>query len=479
MSILFNARKKWQEAEAKVILKTKARKAPRKEKDTSLADRDHWEAALASNWKNLIDAPDAVKADPSCVEIAAGQSWKALQYASEDIRNDPVIALPVVQSCWWALEFLGQDARRDEEVAIAALRQSAVAFELLSTDLRSDLIILQEAVRVDGTALRFASKELRADRSLVKDAVRNAGGEALQYAAQELRNDAELVLLALQAPTGASKALASSNHLAADSQFLLKILEKDGLCLQYAASNLKADPSTVICALGQNGEALQFASEELRDSRKVVETAVLQNPQALRFASEQLLADEDLVKKTAEVDGTVLRYAVDLCDNKRVATKAVAQTWEALPFEQVDGGLPPDLLLEAVKQDWRAIIEILAKNYASEDLLLQMAAANPEVVRARQLRGHRAVAKIALAANGLMMHYLLPDLRCDLELASLAVRQNPDALSEVHPALRREPSLRVIQAEGLARRGREEIRRRKAEQASINEAQPPPTDSPA
>lgn len=388
---------------------------------------------------------------------------KALEYASEDIKNDPVVTLPVVQSCWWALEFVGQDVRRDEEVAIAALRQNALAFECLSHDLRHDLIILQEAVRVDGKALRFASKDLLADRKLVEDAVRNAGGEALRYAAEEFGDDPDMVLLALQAPAGSDRALAFSKRLAADHGFVLQLMQKDGMALRYASESLKADMSVVLAAVEQNGDALQFASDDMRDTRKVVEAAVQQNPKAVRFASEKLLSDEDLVKQVATVDGTILEFAVDLCGNRRVAVKAVEQSWEALRFEEVDGGLPANLLLEAVKQDWRAVQEILKKEpEVSEDLLLQMATTNPEIVRASQLRGHRVIARAALEVNGMMLHYLLPHLRSDLELAAAAVRQNPDALSEAHPALRQEPTLRSLQKEGFARRAHTELRRAKA-----------------
>mmetsp|Transcript_48209 Transcript_48209/g.66974 ORF Transcript_48209/g.66974 Transcript_48209/m.66974 type:complete len:216 (-) Transcript_48209:68-715(-) len=201
----------------------------------------------------------------------------------------------------------------------------------------------------------------------------------------------------------------------------------------------------------------------MRDTRKVVEAAAKQKPRALRFASEKLKSDEDLVKQVATVDGTILEFAVDLCGNRRVAVKAVEQSWEALRFEEVAGGLPANLLLEAVKQDWRAVQEVLKKEpEVSEDLLLQMATTNPEIVRASQLRGHRMVARAALEVNGMMLHYLLPHLRSDLELAAAAVRQNPDALSEAHPALRQEPTLRSLQKEGFARRAHTELRRAKA-----------------
>eukprot|EP00435_Cladocopium_sp_Y103_P052509 s916_g16.t1 len=277
-----------------------------------------------------------------------------------------------------------------------------------------------------------------------------------------------------------SKALAFSPKLAADRTFVLQVLEKDGLSLQYVAPSLKADPSVVLVALQQNGESLQFAPDKFRESRKVVEVAVKQNPKAIRFASESLREDEEFVKEVAEIDGSVLQFASEtLCGNWRVASKAVAQSWEALPFEQVDGGLSREVLLGSVKQDWRAIKEILQKSPVPQDFLVEAAALNPEIVRAQQLRGNKEVALTALSSNGLMLHYLLPDLRADPELASVAIRQNPDAMGEVHPCLRiilgvfsgREKDLLNIQTEGLARRARMELRRMKAEAAAAEAAQ--------
>ncbi|CAK9082430.1 RING-type domain-containing protein, partial [Durusdinium trenchii] len=466
---LFNARKKWQEAEARVALKNQRRNAHVVKPLKDLPDRDHWEALLTTNWQNLIDAPASVKADFRCIEIATKQTWKALRYAAEELRDDPVFVLPMVESCWWALECLGDNARRDEEVAAAALKQSSLAFECLPPEMREDLITLQEAVRSDGTALRYASKELRGDRSLVEAAVKLDGGDALQYAVEELRNDSRLVLEALKAPRGSSKALAFSSKLAADRAFVLEVLKKDGLSLQYVSPILKADTSVVLAALQQNGEALEFAPEKFQSSRKVVDVAVKQNPRALRFASETLRSDEELVKEVAQVDGSVLQYASEtLCANKRVVNKAVAQSWEALPFEQVEEGLSIELLLDTVKQDWRAIKEILRKNPdPPEDFLVEAATINPEIVRAQELRGHRSVAAAALEGNGLMLHYLLPDLRADQELASIAVRQNPDAMGEVHPCLRRENDLLKLQKEGLVRRARLELRRRRAKSDTV------------
>lgn len=216
-------------------------------------------------------------------------------------------------------------------------------------------------------ALRYASQDLRADRNLVEEAVRRNGGDALQYATEELRNEPKLVMQALEAPKGSSKALAFSAKLAADRTFVLQVLEKDGLSLQYVAPSLKADPSVVLVALQQNGESLQFAPDKFRESRKVVEVAVKQNPKAVRFASESLREDEEFVKEVAEIDGSVLQFASEtLCGNWRVASKAVAQSWEALPFEQVDGGLSREVLLGSVKQDWRAIKEILQGDSAEK-----------------------------------------------------------------------------------------------------------------
>eukprot|EP00434_Breviolum_minutum_P030320 symbB.v1.2.026820.t2/scaffold2709.1/size72633/3 len=450
-SPLFNARKKWQEAEAKVASKKMAhtlRRQRSQKPPKELPDREHWEALMMSSWQNLIDAPASVKADPQCVEIAVERTWKALQYAADELRDDPIFVRPIVEKSWWALECVGENARRDEEVAIAALKQSSWAFECLPDELRGDLLVLKAAVRSDGTALRYASQELRTNRGLVEEAVRRNGGDALQYASEELRNEPAFVMKALEAPKGSSTALAFSAKLAADRPF--------------------ADTSVVLAALKQNGESLQFAPEKFRDSRKVVDVAVKQNPKALRFASEDLREDEELVKEVAQIDGSVLQFAAEsLCANWRVANKAVAQTWEALPFEQVDGGLSRELLLGSVKQDWRAIEELLQKNPdLPQDFLVEAAALNPEIVRAEELRGNWEVAFTALSLNGLMLQYLLDDLRADPELASVAIRQNPDAMDEVHPCLRKEKDLLVIQKEGLVRRARAELRRMKAEAAA-------------
>eukprot|EP00913_Durusdinium_trenchii_P032737 g30645.t1 len=454
----------WQEGsemfeqdKARVALKNQRRNAHVVKPLKDLPDRDHWEALLTTNWQNLIDAPASVKADFRCIEIATKQTWKALRYAAEELRDDPVFVLPMVESCWWALECLGDNARRDEEVAAAALKQSSLAFECLPPEMREDLITLQEAVRSDGTALRYASKENG-----------KCASERLAPGPGGLEG---------------SKGFVESSGIfleRANSSLWTPKLRKDGLSLQYVSPILKADTSVVLAALQQNGEALEFAPEKFQSSRKVVDVAVKQNPRALRFASETLRSDEELVKEVAQVDGSVLQYASEtLCANKRVVNKAVLRLVDTL---------------RTGSKDWRAIKEILRKNPdPPEDFLVEAATINPEIVRAQELRGHRSVAAAALEGNGLMLrgssdhvivfaqpfacgfcavrvllrHYLLPDLRADQELASIAVRQNPDAMGEVHPCLRRENDLLKLQKDGLVRRARLELRRRRAKSDTV------------
>jgi len=242
------------------------------------------------------------------------------------------------------------------------------------------------------------------------------------------------------------------------------------MSLEHAPEELRNNRKFVMAAVSQNGMALQFASEDLREATKVCEAAVMQCPKALQFCSEENREDEELVKAAVEKDGSVLVYAGNLRGHRRVAPKAVKQSWEALPHEQVDGGVGHESLLISVTKDWQAIGEILKKEtWPSEEELLAMAAANPEIVRTPELRGHYEVAKVALTHDGLMLHYLLPALRNDFDLVTVAVRQNGKAVWEAHPDLRGDKRL-LDWAKNTENRKRREVWRaeKAAKEAALN-----------
>eukprot|EP00930_Biecheleria_cincta_P027624 TRINITY_DN19373_c0_g3_i1.p1 TRINITY_DN19373_c0_g3~~TRINITY_DN19373_c0_g3_i1.p1 ORF type:complete len:586 (-),score=158.02 TRINITY_DN19373_c0_g3_i1:62-1819(-) len=464
-------------ANAKAKGKTKAKAKSRKPRTVSsdvaeLLDRERWEASLTFSWENLIEAPQQVKNDPALVELCLKQSWKALEFASEELRNDPGIVLGAVRSCWWAFELSGPVPRGDQEVAMAAASQSFCALQYVDLELRADQEFMREAIGYDGRALRYASEELRDDPELVAQAVQLCGGEALLHAGEVHRRDADMVRIAMDAPVGADLALAAASaQLQADRAFVLEVVARDGLSLRHASKALRNDRGVVMAALAQNGEALEFASEELRESNKVVEAALQQNPKALRFADPEILTrDEELVTQAVQLDGSTLAYAGDyLRSLKRLAPKAVKQSWEALPHECVPGGVGFETFLDAVRQDWHAVLEILEKDVLpTEEELLSMAEANPRIVRAPKLRGNWAVAKKALEVDGLLLHYLLPELRADYDLVAVACSQNGEAFWEAHPSLRHDKRLKHLMRNNLNKRARAELRRIKAaEQAEL------------
>ncbi|CAE8649466.1 unnamed protein product, partial [Polarella glacialis] len=223
--------------EKKAGAKKKAIKKMKSKEEVELEhiDLEPWEAAVAYDWRRLIDAPEAVTADKNIVRLAVKQSWKAFEHAAEALQDDEELALIAVQGSWWAVELCGENAGANQDVALAAIRQNILAFESLSLEIRDNKPLMMEAVCHDGATLQYASEELRSQRDLVLAAVQTAGGEALVHAAEELRNEEELVLLALRAPKGADMALvAAGGTLQADPEFVLKVLGQNGLCLQYA-----------------------------------------------------------------------------------------------------------------------------------------------------------------------------------------------------------------------------------------------------
>jgi len=247
------------------------------------------------------------------------------------------------------------------------------------------------------------------------------------------------------------KSYSRRDELRAVRPFVLEAVQTNGLALRHATPELREDKNIAIEACKQNGDALGLASEDLRDTYSVARAAVRQKGQALRFASEDLQSDPELVIEAVQQDGLALEFAQDGArTDRKVVQAALQQTWKAVRFAvQVQ---ETETMQEVVRQDWRAAEDLCnIQQPPSQEQFEEVAACNPQILQAWQLRANRGVVLAAVRADGLALRWASPELRADAEVIEEAMSSNPDALWEAHPSIRHSEAMRQLYTSGPMR----------------------------
>jgi len=111
-----------------------------------------------------------------------------------------------------------------------------------------------------------------------------------------------------------------------DPDYVLKLVERDGLKLRSASSILQADRLIVETAVKNNGLALEFAIPELQDDLKIVTYAVANAGLALQFASDRLRNNLDVAKLAISRDRLAMGcVAADLRNSEDFIREYIAQ----------------------------------------------------------------------------------------------------------------------------------------------------------
>ena len=112
-----------------------------------------------------------------------------------------------------------------------------------SEELWGDREFVLAAVANNGYALQYASEELWADREVVLAAVAN-NGLALRFASEELRADREFVLAAVAMNVDKLVHWVNDDWWL-DREFVLRVVERSGSCLEYVRGDLRFDREVI------------------------------------------------------------------------------------------------------------------------------------------------------------------------------------------------------------------------------------------
>ncbi len=138
---------------------------------------------------------------------------------------------------------------------------------------------VSDAVSQNGIALQFASSLSRNERSIVKMAVEQ-NPESLPYASDSLRKDTEIITLAVRFNPSTSEFM--HRNLAFDSELAKSLIQVNCLALQHFSPCNFGDKVLIWTAVQKDGLVLQLALTQVQDDVDVVSAAVEQNALCLQ-----------------------------------------------------------------------------------------------------------------------------------------------------------------------------------------------------
>ena len=121
--------------------------------------------------------------------------------------------------------------------------------------------------------------------------------QKIQSAPEAVKNNPEFLLITF----GLKPNLLSFSPFSGDKKFALKLLEKNGLALEFCSEELRDNKTVVLKAVKQNGLALKYASERLRKDQNVILEAISSNPESRQFIDPNFeKLHKDLLDKETE-----------------------------------------------------------------------------------------------------------------------------------------------------------------------------------
>jgi hypothetical protein len=223
---------------------------------------------------------------------------------------------------------------------LAMVGRNGLALQNFPNDLKNDRNIVLEAVRQNWQALEWASDELRRNREVVLAAVKN-NLNALRHVSMESSDYCDLVLeLAAKSPNLLKSGIKEfCNKLVNDNRdvidFMLRLVERNGLALMHLPAEFKKDYHVVLAAVSQNGTALCYADWSLKKDKAVVMEALKQNGRALQYASGELKEDRDFILEAVSGNVDVLQYVSD--ELKDYYEKKLASVWAKYAGDELKG----------------------------------------------------------------------------------------------------------------------------------------------
>jgi hypothetical protein len=217
----------------------------------------------------------------------------------ERFKNNKNVVMTAVATNGMALIYASEFLKNDKDVVTNAIRQNGGALTYASDAFKKDKHYATMAIQQNGIAICFTP--FLPDRELCKLALKTNPHAFRCF--KFYRNDKELAMLAV------------SKH---------RIINGNGLMLEFVKDELNDDIDVVMAAVNSYGVALQYASDRLKDDETIVMAAIQQSVMALKYASPMLKQQKHIVM-FAIAHGNVVDYIDPIFNDDLVVIMAMLE----------------------------------------------------------------------------------------------------------------------------------------------------------
>nr|CAG4713456.1 unnamed protein product [Naegleria fowleri] len=310
-------------------------------------------------------APLSMRENKSLALIAVENNGQALQFLSEDLRNDEEICMKAVRNDGDALQFCSSILQNRKDIVMTAVTSTPKVLRYCPEEFRNDYEVVLQAVKVDGMLLEYASQELQNNSDIVHAAAKSNGYSLKYVTKEEVKCDREILMDAAASNRFTLTLIPSScTFYKYDREFMLYVVTRNGLVLEYATPDLQDDFEIALAAVKESVHAFEYVSKRLKGDREFIWHAVsMTRSIAFCGASEDLRKDKELVLQAVKFNGNALQYALnDLRNDFEVVLESVKEFGFALRFASPEMRNNKQIVLEAVKRTGEAL------QYASKSL---------------------------------------------------------------------------------------------------------------
>eukprot|EP01080_Neovahlkampfia_damariscottae_P009352 gene9352-1439_t len=303
---------------------------------------------------NLELLEEPYRSDPRIIMKAIEMDSCQVEFAPEEIKNNKEIALTCVKVYGANLQYFSEKLKNDKDVTTAAIQQSHRALSYVSEDLRDNreyMSIFMEDIPTKVYPL--LSKRLKNDLEFIKIVVAHQG-DMVAKIDDSFKRDEEFMLFAIQYSAFCYDYASTNlrikksfnlkcieiqpmtlNYFSKEiltEDFLLEIVSKNGLCLEYLSNDSIhwTNENILLTAVKNNGLALKFINSP---SKNLILYSIWNTGDAFEFVPNSFKNDEKFILDVVEGNGDIYQHiSKRIKSNRRIALLSVKKSPNMFKF---------------------------------------------------------------------------------------------------------------------------------------------------
>lgn len=239
-------------------------------------------------------------------------------------------------------QYVPNKLKQNKEFIYECVKLSEFALDIIPKTIKTEIEFIKKLIEINGQAIVFLPKdlidketakmcfkitpknytdslskiykqlpiELQKDEELIEYYFKQGG--LIKNLLPELKSNKKIILLALNCTDRADAMkhiIEMDKTLYHDKEIMLKAVEKNGRCLEFAIPIFQADKDFVLIAMKSNGRGLKFANEKYKDDEDIVSAALQNTGEALEFASNRLKNNHSIVYQAVYQYSEALTFA--------------------------------------------------------------------------------------------------------------------------------------------------------------------------